>query len=312
MEMIEKTAETIEAAIEAGLKELGVSSAEVMIEVLEEPSRGIMGIGAKPARVRIIFMGTRATPPVAPPKAPQKEQSSRNAKPSKNVARDSREPRDTSREGKEGRNAKRNPRDRRSEGRKPAPARPQAEDYDIALDDAFDLEEAPQAVIIPDDQASDIARAGKQMLLELLQKMSLPEATVTIHKAENAQSAEESHWILNVSGKGVTALIGKRGETLSSLQYVMRMMLSRRVQQRSNIIVDVGEYKLRRSERLRAMANRLADQAVQTGRVVTLEPMPPNERRIIHLTLRERVDVQTKSVGEGNARKVTIHPKASE
>jgi spoIIIJ-associated protein len=85
-------------------------------------------------------------------------------------------------------------------------------------------------------------------------------------------------------------------------------MLSRQVQKRANIIVDVAEYKLRRTDRLRQLATRMADQAIKQGRTVTLEPMPPNERRIIHLTLKERTDVETKSIGEGAARKVTINP----
>ncbi|PJF33930.1 MAG: single-stranded DNA-binding protein, partial [Phototrophicales bacterium] len=92
-------------------------------------------------------------------------------------------------------------------------------------------------------------------------------------------------------------------------QYIIRLICSRRLQRRANIIIDVAGYKSGRSERLRGLANRMAKQAVQQGRTITLEPMPPNERRIIHLTLRGRADVTTRSVGEGRTRKVTIVPK---
>ena len=89
-----------------------------------------------------------------------------------------------------------------------------------------------------------------------------------------------------------------------------RLIASRRLQRRANIIVDVAGYKSRRSQRLRQLALRMADQAVKQARTVTLEPMPPNERRIVHLALRNRTDVYTKSTGEGEARKVTIVPKS--
>jgi spoIIIJ-associated protein len=92
------------------------------------------------------------------------------------------------------------------------------------------------------------------------------------------------------------------------LQYVTRLITSRELQRRANLIVDVGGYKLRRARMLRGLAQRMADQAVERGRTVALEPMPPHERRIIHLTLRERADVSTRSVGEGSGRKVTIIP----
>jgi spoIIIJ-associated protein len=114
-----------------------------------------------------------------------------------------------------------------------------------------------------------------------------------------------------VTGPNLSVLIGRRGETLAALQYITRLIASRELQHRANIVVDVGGYKMKRSRTLRDLAIRMADQAVQNKRVITLEPMPPYERRIIHLTLRDRTDVQTKSIGEGSSRKVTIIPKPS-
>jgi spoIIIJ-associated protein len=107
----------------------------------------------------------------------------------------------------------------------------------------------------------------------------------------------------------MNVLIGRRGETLAALQYITRLITSRRLQRRANIVVDVAGYKSRRSQQLRKLALRMADQAAQEGRTVTLEPMPPHERRIVHLTLRNRDDVTTRSIGEGEGRKVTIVPK---
>ncbi|PMB48262.1 hypothetical protein CEN41_01640 [Fischerella thermalis CCMEE 5330] len=320
MESVEKTGETIEAAIDAGLRELGVTAADVMVEVLEEPYRGIMGIGAKPARVRIIYMGRRPEPeqPIASaptrfgsrePRRSERGEGERSRQQSPRGERGNRSreggQRDGDRRGRGGRGRDGHQRGRSGESQ-PRVSR-YVEDFDVEFEDPEALDLAPKAEIIPDDQADEVALAGKQLLNELLEKMDIY-GTVTIHKSEATREGEESLWILNISGEDAQPLIGRRGETLASLQYILRLMLSRKVQKRANIIVDVMEYKLRRNERLRQLATRMADQAVKQGRTVTLEPMPPNERRIIHLTLKERTDVETKSIGEGTGRKVTINP----
>ncbi|MBZ0276016.1 MAG: KH domain-containing protein, partial [Anaerolineae bacterium] len=168
---------------------------------------------------------------------------------------------------------------------------------------------ADMAVVEDEAQMGTDARVGKAVLLELLNKMSIADVTVTVHKPLVDSSDENNPWLLDVSGPNLNPLIGRRGETLASLQYITRLIASRELQHRANIIVDVSGYKSRRSQMLRDLAQRMANQAVQSKRVVTLEPMPPYERRIIHLTLRNRDDVQTKSIGEGDARKVTIVPK---
>ena len=115
--------------------------------------------------------------------------------------------------------------------------------------------------------------------------------------------------MLDINGRDLRLLIGRRGETLNSLQYITRLITSRKLQRRSNIVVDAGEYKLKRSYRLRQLAKRMADQVIQQDRTMALEPMPANERRLIHMELRDHEKVYTKSVGDGNSRKVTIIPK---
>jgi spoIIIJ-associated protein len=170
------------------------------------------------------------------------------------------------------------------------------------------IETSSEGVEISFDAADEDAQVAQQVLDELLVKMGIDGSKVTILKAEGTRADENTHWILNVIGRNINRLIGHRGETLSSLQYITRLIVSRRLQRRANIIVDAGGYKAKRSDRLRQLANRMADQAIRQARTVTLEPMPPHERRIIHLTLRKREDVSTKSIGEGKARKVTISP----
>jgi spoIIIJ-associated protein len=135
------------------------------------------------------------------------------------------------------------------------------------------------------------------------------EATIEIEQTDSSRPGESAPWLLNVSGSDMNALIGRRGETLGALQYITRLIASRKLQRRANIIVDIDGYKSRRSQQLRKLANRMADQALEQARMVTLEPMPPHERRIIHMALRNRDDVVTNSIGEGDSRKVTIVPK---
>ncbi|MCS7260993.1 MAG: Jag N-terminal domain-containing protein [Anaerolineae bacterium] len=115
--------------------------------------------------------------------------------------------------------------------------------------------------------------------------------------------------VLNVTGKDLGILIGRQAETLQALQYIVRLMLSKRLARWEPVVVDVESYRLRRRRALQRLALRMAERAVSTRRRVVLEAMPANERRIVHLALREHPGVITKSVGEGDRRKVTIIPK---
>ena len=186
------------------------------------------------------------------------------------------------------------------------PVEPEASDDDRADQDLSFADEGVSD--ISEEELDEDAIVGKEVLVELLAKMQI-RGQIAVHRIEEEVEGEEPHWMLNITGDGINRLIGRRGETLSSLQYVVRLICSRRLQRRANIIIDAGGYKTGRSDRLRGLANRMAKQAVQQGRTITLEPMHANERRIIHLTLRGRGDVMTRSVGEGRTRKVTIVPK---
>jgi spoIIIJ-associated protein len=114
---------------------------------------------------------------------------------------------------------------------------------------------------------------------------------------------------LDVSGDDLGILIGRRGQTLSALQYVVRLILAHQTQARVPIVIDVEGYKQRRYEALKALAQRMAEQVKTKGRPFTLEPMLAYERRIIHLALANDPDVTTESVGEGESRKVVIVPQ---
>lgn len=159
--------------------------------------------------------------------------------------------------------------------------------------------------IKPEGQTEDeTLQVARQALQGLLNKMRL-QAHIAAQWGE-ARDGEERPLVLDVEGDDLSLLIGRRGETLAALQYILRLIVNKQLNTITNIIVDVESYKSRREEQLKRLAQRLAEQATQQRRTLSLEPMPANERRIVHLTLRDHPDVLTESVGEGEFRKVTI------
>ncbi|RME90703.1 MAG: KH domain-containing protein [Anaerolineae bacterium] len=116
---------------------------------------------------------------------------------------------------------------------------------------------------------------------------------------------------VDIRGQDLGVLIGRRSETINALQFIVGVIVSKEVGRKVLVLVDVEGYRERREQQLRRLARRMAEQAVKTGRRQILEPMPPNERRIIHLELRDHPHVRTVSIGEEPHRKVTIEPKES-
>jgi spoIIIJ-associated protein len=112
--------------------------------------------------------------------------------------------------------------------------------------------------------------------------------------------------VLNIEDDDLGALIGRHGQALASLQYIVRLILAEKLKKWIPINVDVAGYKKRRHQSLQSLALRLAEQVRTTKRPINLEPMPPDERRIIHLALADHQDVFTQSTGAGDKRKVVI------
>jgi spoIIIJ-associated protein len=142
----------------------------------------------------------------------------------------------------------------------------------------------------------------------LLEKMRV-HARVSARYIPAEDPKEKPVVLVDVQGNDLSILIGRRSETLNALQYVTNLILSKEVGGWVPLMIDVQGYRARRERQLRKMARRLAEQVVHTDRRQMLEPMPANERRIIHLELRDNTLVSTESVGEEPYRKVTIVPK---
>ena len=114
--------------------------------------------------------------------------------------------------------------------------------------------------------------------------------------------------IFEIEGDDAGLLIGRKGETLKTLQFLVRYVVSHRLDERVNLMIDVEGYQQRRHQSLENMARRVARRVSDTGRSITLEPMPANERRIVHLALSDHPGVTTESTGFGDSRQVTVQP----
>ena len=113
--------------------------------------------------------------------------------------------------------------------------------------------------------------------------------------------------VIDINGPDSGLLIGRRGNTLQSLQFIVQSIVRQRFEEEDiRVALDVEQYRQRREDSLREMADRVANRVAQTGRSITLEPMPPSDRRVIHLYLDDREGIRTESVGFGESRKVQI------
>jgi spoIIIJ-associated protein len=171
----------------------------------------------------------------------------------------------------------------------------------------------PAKVRITVKEPPSVEEVAKETLANLVEKMGFKAKVVSrIGYDMVGEEGEEPPLVLNLTGYGLGMLVGRKGEILSALQLLTRAIVSRKVSQNANIIVDVENYRARRWKYLSRLALRMAEKVERTHRTVVLEPMPPYERRIIHLALRNHPTVTTKSIGEGEKRRVTILLKNQE
>lgn len=147
----------------------------------------------------------------------------------------------------------------------------------------------------------DLAQVAGLFLREMLVNMGVLAQVEIFKRSDNT--------ILNINGKDLGILIGKRGQTLDSIQYLVNLAVNKDQIEKERIIVDVAGYRRRREDTLRRLAIKMADKVKREGRKQVLEPMSPHERRIIHSTLQSNKDVMTYSEGEDPYRHVIISPQ---
>ncbi|HEX6797762.1 MAG TPA: RNA-binding cell elongation regulator Jag/EloR [Ktedonobacterales bacterium] len=285
MESVEASGKSIEDAILHALARLGRNRDEVDITVLQEPSRGVRGIGAHEARVRVYVKPGRAGRPVSGAGDEDDEEEFEDE------LLDLEDDEESEAEGVEAYTAD-------------ADVEPE-EEPELALTTA------PLRELLPDD--ASIEEFAVETLRQVLGHMGV-QAAIEVNEPEDDEDEEddESPLVLNIrSGdQGLLGLlIGRRGETLAALQLLVNLVVSKQTGHREHVIVDAEGYRARREANLRSMALRVANQVRRSGQPVALEAMPPNERRIIHMTLAETGDISTESTGEGDQRRVVVSLK---
>ena len=274
----EYRAKTVEEAVEEGLRQLGISRDEIEIEVVNEGSRGILGIGASDAHVRL----TLRVEDMAP------ETQTENG--------------DEVSEGTEV--------DAGTELKETADSGSFEAPTDVSELVADDASEAAPEAKHPESDAEQVEDDAEleDLAFDLLSQMLVHlgiEAEVEMTWQYNPEDSDRA-LCLNVVGDDLGVLIGRNGETLASMQYLIRLMVNQELHRWKNIVVDIDGYKQRRAEQLSQLAHRLAEQVVASGRPASLEPMPASERRLVHIALRNHELVYTSSTGEDTRRKVQI------
>jgi spoIIIJ-associated protein len=289
---------TVEAAVSAGLAALQLSRDQVEIDVIKQGSRGVLGIGAEDAVVRLSVLSPLGAHGVAEPAPVPKPKS--QAEPSQVPALPESAKQPSTKTNKPGEAAEGA---RRQRAPKASPERPPRAEAAAA---------APPAEAVAgtgEDKSAAAILRGKELLQGLVDRMNVRARVEIVQQSEAEADEDDRVPVLNIVGEDLGVLIGRQNEVLNALELITRMMVNQSVHVRSEFIVDVNGYRARRAESLRKLALRMADQVVETGRTAALEPMPPAERRIIHLALRDHPEVTTQSVGEGDRRKVTIVPR---
>jgi spoIIIJ-associated protein len=149
---------------------------------------------------------------------------------------------------------------------------------------------------------------ARDTVVELLDKMKI-EASVSARYLQDDSDSRRKPILVDIHGDDLSILIGRKAETLNALQYITSLILGKELGRSVPLSVDVEGYRSRRQQQLKQLAHRIAEQVIETGRSQALEPMPANERRLIHIELRDHPEVYTESTGDGNYRKVVVYYK---
>ena len=285
----EFTGKSVEEALKLAREAFGADLNDLDFEILTPGSRGVLGMGAEPAR---IVAAPRAALGGAAPKreaAAAVPLPTPPARPSDDRPREDRPP--------------------RREDRDRAPSR--SNSADLSASEAAEVAAARGSLAaeradLEAAEASPEALAAGQAILEQLMRHLGFAVRVEVETGETSR--------LNVVADGdekeaLGALIGRKGERLSALQHLVNLMLSKEMGAWTRVLVDVEDYRGRRERQLRELADRAAARVVETGKMLQLEPMSALERRWIHLSLRDHPGVATQSIGEEPNRRVVLVPR---
>ena len=152
--------------------------------------------------------------------------------------------------------------------------------------------------------SQDLVTVSREVINKLISYMGVE----VICNLRQSESEEIGGPVFEIEGDDSGLLIGRKGETLRSLQFLVRYLVSKKTDRRANLSLDVEGYDERRRQSLSNLASRVSQRVVKTGRSIELEPMNARERRVVHMALSDRQDVYTESSGSGEDRRVVISP----
>ena len=278
MRYSEKWGDSIDSAVALALQDLKLTREQVTVTVLEEPSKGFFGIGSKLAKVRVEEIAPEKPAVEEKPAKPEKkDKEERKAEAPKTQAKEeTREKRASEKPAKK--------KDKKPRGKREFKIEGEAQSVSAKPADLVDMPEHP----------------AKAFLTDLIREMGL-EASVKV--AANADSV-----YADIEGADTGTIIGKRGQTLDSIQYLTSLVVNKGEDEYIRVVVDAEGYRAKREATLEKLAYKLAEKSVRTGRSVKLEPMNPYERKVIHTTLQTVPAVVTRSEGSEPHRRVVIEP----
>ncbi|MGI6751711.1 MAG: RNA-binding cell elongation regulator Jag/EloR [Anaerovoracaceae bacterium] len=280
MDFSEKWGVNVEEAVRLALIDLNTTEDNVKITVLEEPTKGFLGIGAKLAKVRVERIKIEVKDEEKPELKPEAIETEAT-KAIKQV--ETKKEQEIQSPGGDKKVKKNNGR-LRDEGTR-------RRDKEIRVRFA--------------DRPEGLVEIYETPALEFLRTLT---AKMNLELSIKAFANEDSLY-LDILGKDSGTIIGKRGQTLDSIQYLTSLVVNKGNEKYIKVIVDAENYRAKREKTLEQLANRLADKVKRSGRSIRLEPMNPYERKVIHATLQKHGGVVTRSEGEEPYRRVIIEPK---
>ncbi|QOX64803.1 protein jag [Anoxybacterium hadale] len=293
MDYSEKWGKDVEEATRLALIDLRLTADQVNVIVLEEPTKGFLGLGAKLAKVRVekkpdTFKAEekkqeekiqKSTPSYKPERVERPERSDRSERPEKTAIRKESDRRDNERKPER--------REKRTDRVRPG--------GESTMESSFSVREKPADLVELKDHVSET------FLNEITDKMGL--------KLKIKVFGNDSCIYIDMDGKDSGTIIGKRGQTLDAIQYLTSLVVNKDKEKYLRVVVDAENYREKRERTLEQLANRLADKVIKSRKSVRLEPMNPYERKVIHATLQSNPKVTTRSEGDEPYRRVIIELK---
>ncbi|MBN2394203.1 MAG: Jag N-terminal domain-containing protein [Anaerolineae bacterium] len=306
------TAASVDEAIILGLTRLVATRDEVDIEVLDEGSRGFLGIGMREARVRVTRRAQEAEPSV---QQAETESSIPEPEPATHAELEPAEVAESKPAIPEAKPAPVPP-TLKSKPETTKQTTPSAEEVTAAPESIAPAKPVPKPTLV-EQKEKPCGRSSRTLDRAQVEKTALEIAEnlfagFNIQYSTSWEQEDRPALWISLRGKDANVMVGPRAQTLNSIQYLFRTLLHRMMEGDYNVVIDADGYRKRRQRSLESLAHKLADKAIKSGRTVRMKPMPAHERRLIHMLLRKDKRVKTESTGRGHERAITIIPSKKE